>query len=291
MTRASLARTLAPPLPTAIRFCARLVIRKPLGAVGVAIILGLLFVGLFADVLAPYDIWEMSIRRTNLPSGPEHLLGTDNIGRDQLTKLIYSARTTLLVGPGTVALSGLMAAALGLVAGYWGGKVDALSQRLVDAWMSFPDMVILISTALFLGPGLHSVLITIFVITAVSISRVVRSAVLKEKETAYLEAATAMGASHRRIMLLHLLPNVMSSILVIVALNVSHAVMLEAAVSFLGVGLPASIPSWGQMIRGRRAVLAPGLCLTAVIFAFNTVADALIDLTNPRNGAIVRRTN
>lgn len=273
-----------------MRLGIRLALRKPLGAVGGAIIVCLLFVGLFADTLAPYDIRDVNVRRTNLPSTSSHWLGTDNIGRDLLTKLIFSARTTLLVGPLTVALSALLAAFFGLVTGYWGGKMDAVLQRLVDTWMSFPDLVILISAALIFGPGLRSVTLTIFVITAVSMSRVVRSAVLKEKEALYVEAAIAMGASHARIMLRHLLPNVMSAILVVGALSVSHAIMLEAAVSFLGVGLLSSTPSFGQMIRGTRRALAPGLCLTAVIFAFNTVADALIDLTDPRNSAVVRQS-
>lgn len=251
----------------------------------------LFFVGLFAHVLAPYDLSDINIRRRNLPGSAQHLLGTDNIGRDQMTKMIYSARTTLLVGPATVAVSVLVATAIGVVTGYRGGKVDAVFQRFVDAWMSLPELVILISGAFVLGPGLRSVMITIFVITAVAMARVIRSAVVKEKEEVYVEAATAMGASDSRIMFRHLLPNVMNAILVVAALGVSQAIMLEAVASYLGLGLLPSSPSFGQLIRGTTRALIPGLVLTAIIFAFNTLADAVIDLNNPHTANLVRRSH
>ncbi|MCX6022025.1 MAG: efflux RND transporter permease subunit, partial [Chloroflexi bacterium] len=257
---------------------------KPLAAFGALIILTLVFTAVFADYVAPYALDDFSIREARLPPSPLHPLGTDAIGRDNLSKLVYGSQIALMVGPVTVVLGTAFAVLVGLFTGYRGGYVDMVFNRFMDAWMTFPDLIIVISAVAILGPDVTSVMIMIGFIYAVGAARVIRSAVVSVRNQPYIEAAQTLGASQMRMMFMHVLPNIIGPVMVTASLGVGQALMMEAMVTYLGLGLPGAQPSWAGMIRANRLLaLWPGLCIAATIFAFNVIADALVDYTGPRS--------
>ncbi|WP_314963705.1 ABC transporter permease [Bradyrhizobium cosmicum] len=272
-------------------FFYRLFREKPLGAAGAVVCLIFLFAGIFADLLAPYGYNHiMLIHRMKPPSG-QFWFGTDNLGRDILSRVIYGARLSVIIGFSAATLATLISIVLGATTGYLGGRFDMLVQRFVDAWMSFPDLVVLIVVVAVAGPGMLSVIVTLGCFFGIAGSRIVRSAVLSVCEQTYIHAAQSIGCGTNRILWRHILPNVMPSVIVLFTTRVGAAILAEASLSFLGFGVPPPAPSWGGMLTGSSRnymylapwmALAPGICLTLVVFSINMFGDALRDLLDPR---------
>nr|WP_245965659.1 ABC transporter permease [Pseudorhodoferax soli] len=250
-----------------------------------------LFCGVFADFIAPFGYNDISPAERLKPPGAGHWFGTDNLGRDLLSRCIYGAQLSVIIGCAAALLATLISAVLGIVSGYFGGKLDLFLQRFVDAWMSFPDLVVLIVVVSVLGPGMPQIIITLGVLLGIAGSRIVRSAVISVRENTYVHAAQSLGASSPRILWRHVLPNVMPPIIVLFTTRVGTAILAESGLSFLGLGVPPPAPTWGSMLSGSGRTfmfegpwlaLAPGLCLTAVVYATNVFGDALRDLLDPR---------
>jgi peptide/nickel transport system permease protein len=272
-------------------FFARLWREKRLGAIGGLLLLFFLLCGIFADFISPYDYNEiMPLDRLQGPSA-EHWFGTDNLGRDVLSRCLYGARLSVIIGCSAAILATLISALIGIVSGYFGGKVDMFVQRVVDAWMSFPELVVLIVVVSVLGPGMPQIIGTLGLGLGIAGSRIVRSAVISVREHMYVHAAQSIGASSARILWRHVLPNVMPPLIVLLTTRVGTAILAESGLSFLGLGVPPPAPTWGSMLSGSGRTfmfqgpwlaLAPGLCLTAVVYATNVFGDALRDLLDPR---------
>jgi peptide/nickel transport system permease protein len=265
--------------------------RKPLGAAGAVIVLLLVLVALAAPWLAPYpyDIGEASVRL----QGPTlaHPFGTDANGRDMLSRIIWGARISVTVGFGAVLISTVLATTMGVASGYFGGLFDLSFQRLIDVWISFPALVLLVSLIAVLGPGLWSVTIILGILVTPGSSRVIRGAVLAMRHQPYVETASCLGAGHGRIILRHVLPNVFVPILILATVRLGTAILAEATVSFLGYGVPPPYPAWGAMLSGTgRAYMLqspwlsiwPGLAIGLAVFGFNVLGDALRDVLDPR---------
>jgi len=272
-------------------FFIRLVKEKPLGSFCGIIVLLLIFVSIFGDVLAPYPYYEVHpVDRLQGPS-TQYLLGTDHIGRDFLSRLIYGARISLLVGLAATALNVVVAVLIGGISGFLGGKLDLAVQRFVDAWMAFPGLLLLLTIMSIAGRGLPQIIVVLGVTGGIGGSRVVRGAVISIKENDYFLAARAVGTPTGQILLRHVLPNIMAPIIIIFSINIGGVIISEASLSFLGFGLPPKIPSWGGMLsqEGRQYMemapwlaLFPGLALTITVYCFNMFGDALRDLLDPR---------
>ena len=273
------------------RFFGRLVREQPLGSAGGIVILLLVLVSIFADSLAPYRYEEIHLRdRLQAPTAA-YLLGTDHVGRDLLSRLIHGARLSLTVGLAATVLTVVVAVLIGGTTGFIGGRLDLVTQRFVDAWMAFPGLLLLLTIMSIAGRGMLQIIVVLGVSGGIPASRVVRGAVLGVKENAYFQAAQAIGSSRRRSLLRHVLPNIAAPIIIIFSINVGGVIMSEAALSFLGFGLPPDIPSWGGMLsrEGRQYMeiaphlaLWPGLCLTVVVYSLNMFGDAVRDLLDPR---------
>ena len=273
------------------RFFARLVREQPLGTAGGIVILLLVLVSIFADSLAPYRYEEIHLRdRLQAPTAA-YVLGTDHVGRDLLSRLIHGARLSLTVGLAATVLTVMVAVLIGGTTGFIGGRLDLVTQRFVDAWMAFPGLLLLLTIMSIAGRGMLQIIVVLGVSGGIPASRVVRGAVLGVKENAYFQAAQAIGSSRRRSLLRHVLPNIAAPIIIIFSINVGGVIMSEAALSFLGFGLPPDIPSWGGMLsrEGRQYMeiaphlaLWPGLCLTVVVYSLNMFGDAVRDLLDPR---------
>ena len=273
------------------KFFARMVREQPLGTAGGIVILLLVLVSIFADSLAPYRYEEIHLRdRLQAPTAA-YLLGTDHVGRDLLSRLIHGARLSLTVGLAATVLTVVVAVLIGGTTGFIGGRLDLVTQRFVDAWMAFPGLLLLLTIMSIAGRGMLQIIVVLGVSGGIPASRVVRGAVLGVKENAYFQAAQAIGSSRRRSLLRHVLPNIAAPIIIIFSINVGGVIMSEAALSFLGFGLPPDIPSWGGMLsrEGRQYMeiaphlaLWPGLCLTVVVYSLNMFGDAVRDLLDPR---------
>jgi peptide/nickel transport system permease protein len=268
-----------------------LVTRKPLGAAGGIVVLALLAVAVFADRVAPHHFNDTSLLDALQPPSRAHWFGTDELGRDVYSRVLYGAQISMTVGLVATALSVLLGAALGVVSGYFGRTLDLVLQRVVDAWLAFPGLVMVIVLLVLLGPGLASVILALGLSQAFPQSRIIRSATLVVREHAYIEASRASGASHARVLLRHVLPNIVAPIIVSASTYISFVILVEAAVSFLGYGVPPPRPSWGgmlsatgrsYMVRAPWLSIFPGLALTLAIVAFNILGDALSDLLDPR---------
>ncbi len=272
-------------------FFIRLFREKPLGAFGGIIVLILLLTGIFADVLAPFGFNEMSpLNRLKMPS-LEHLMGTDQLGRDMLSRIIYGARLSVIVGLAATTLSTIISVFIGVTSGFIGGKFDMYIQRLVDAWMIFPALVMLIVFVSVFGPGMWTIIIILGIQYGIGGSRIIRGATMSTKENMYIRAADSIGASVPRILVRHILPNIMAPIIVIFTTRIAAVILSEATLSFLGLGIPAPAPSWGGMLSGAgrafmlkapHLALFPGLALTIVVYGVNIFGDAARDLLDPR---------
>jgi peptide/nickel transport system permease protein len=275
------------PLRSLVRFCCD----KPLGAVGGLIVLALIGMALCAQWIAPYD-YDHTIRAARMkPPSLAFLMGTDNLGRDIFSRVVYGARVSVTVGFGAVLLATLLASTIGITSGYFGGAYDVAVQRVVDAWQSFPALVIVLSIMAVLGPGMLNVILALGVLGAAGASRIIRGATLGIAQNAYFEAARAMGCSHARVLLRYVLPNVASTIIILATIGLGAAILAESALSFLGFGVPPPYPSWGAMLSGsgrsfmyRAPWMAfwPGVAISLAVFGFNMLGDALRDVLDPR---------
>jgi len=282
-----LGRRIARGAATLLRFARR----KPLGAFGGAIVLALLAMAAFAPWIAPYQ-YDETIRGARMsPPSFAHWLGTDNLSRDLWSRVVYGARVSITVGFATIALSTLLATAIGVSSGYFGGFYDVAVQRLVDAWMSFPYLVIVLSVMAVLGPGLMNVVLSLSLIITATNSRVIRGVALAVTQHSYVEAARAMGCGHARIIVRYIVPNVMATVIILATIGLGGVILAESALSFLGFGVPPPYPSWGGMLSGsgrtymyRAPWMAfwPGAAISLAVFGFNMLGDALRDVLDPR---------
>jgi peptide/nickel transport system permease protein len=265
--------------------------RKPIGALSGLIVLSMLVMCVFAERIAPYDYDEAVRGARMVPPSAAHWLGTDNLSRDIASRIIYGARVSITIGFATILLGTTLAAALGVSSGYFGGTYDLVVQRVVDAWMSFPYLVIILSVMAVLGPGLLNVVLSLSIIVAATGSRVIRGATIAVAQNAYVEAARAMGCGHARIVFRHIAPNVTATIIILATIGLGGIILAESALSFLGFGVPPPYPSWGSMLSGsgrtymyRAPWMAvwPGVAISLAVFAFNMLGDALRDVLDPR---------
>ena len=269
---------------------------KPMGAAGLVFVVLIVLAAIFAPVVSPYDPYASNLNVDGLPvrlegPGASFPLGTDALGRDVLSRIIYGARISLVVGLGAVALGTLFGAFVGLVSGYFVGKVDQVLQRVVDTLMAIPAIVLALAVITMLEPGLFNIILVIAIVIAPGTSRVVRGTVLAIKENVYIEAARSIGAGGTRIVFRHILPNVVAPIIVIASIWVGNAIVIEAALSYLGLGTPPPTPTWGGMLalEGRRHLenapwlaLAPGAAISIAVLSVNMLGDALRDVLDPR---------
>ncbi len=272
-------------------FVARLFRDKPLGAVGAVIFLIFLFCGVFADVLAPFGANQISPINRLKPPSLAFPLGTDNLGRDILSRLLYGAQLSVVIGFAGAGLATAISILIGITTGYFGGRFDMVVQRVVDAWMSFPDIIILIVVVSVVGPGMVPIIVVLGLLFGIGGSRIVRGAVLSVRENMYVHAAQSMGAGTARVLLRHILPNIMPPVIVLFTTRVGAVILAESALSFLGLGVPPPAPTWGGMLSGSSRsymylapwlAIAPGICLTLVVYGTNVFGDALRDLLDPR---------
>jgi peptide/nickel transport system permease protein len=269
----------------------RLVKEKPLGTVGGVIVLILFLTGILADVIAPYPYAETHAKDALEPPSAQYILGTDGIGRDLFSRIIYGARVSMVVGLAGASLSAVIAAILGGVSGFFGGKFDMVVQRFVDAFMCFPPLFFLLAIMAVLGQGLTQVILVLGIQGGIRQSRVVRSAVIGIKENVYFDAATAIGAPAWRILIYHVLPNIAAPIIIIFTLSMGQMILTEATLSFLGFGIPPPMPSWGGMLSGEGRTymyfapwmaIWPGLALSIAVYGINMLGDAVRDILDPR---------
>jgi len=279
-----------PPPPDALSSIGRFVRQKPLGAFGAALIILFLVLAIGAQWLAPYP-YDIAVAQRLLPPTLAHPFGTDANGRDLLSRIIWGSRVSVTIGFGAVLLSTLLSVVIGVASGYLGGWFDLTVQRLVDIWISFPALVLLVSLVAIVGPGLWSTTLVLGVLLAPGTSRVVRSAVLAMRNQPYVESARCVGAGHLRIVRSYVLPNVAAPILVLATIQLGVAILAESTLSFLGYGVPPPFPTWGSMLSGTgRAYMLqspwlsiwPGLAISAAVFGFNMLGDALRDVLDPR---------
>lgn len=274
-----------------IELFARLFKEKPLGAAGFAIVMIMFLTGVFAEVLSPYGMNEIHLADRLTPPSPQYAIGTDNLGRDMLSRIIHGARISMYVGLGASLLTTAVAMVIGLASGYMGGKIDLVAQRFIDAFMSFPPLFLYLTVMALLGPGLIQVIIVLGISYGVRRTRVIRGAVMAIKENAYIEAARAIGCSPLRIMGKHIVPNVMAPAIIIFTVSMGLHIQGEATLSFLGFGIPPPAPSWGGMLsRGGRQYMYqapwmafwPGLALAVACYGINMLGDAVRDILDPR---------
>ena len=265
--------------------------RKPLGTIGLVIVLVMLISAALAHWITPYGFAQTSLRERFIPMSAAHWLGTDQLGRDLLTRLVYGARVSLYVGFGAVAIGSVLATAIGVLSAYFGGRLDLLVQRGVDAWMAFPPLLLLMSIMSLLGPSAGNITIVLGAAFGVQNSRVIRGVALTIREHTFVESARALGAGHLRTTLAHILPNVIPTIIVVATTGLSTVILTEASLSFLGLGVPPPYPTWGGMLslagldhmyQAPWLAIWPAVALSLAVFGFNMLGDALRDLLDPR---------
>jgi peptide/nickel transport system permease protein len=267
--------------------------RHKLAMFGLAVLLILIFISVFAPLLTPYSPIALDLRAIRQPPSAEHWLGTDGTGRDVLTRILYAGRISLSVGLVSVSISMLIGIIIGSIAGYKGGKVDLTLMRLTDMVMTFPTLVVIITVAAAMGPSVYNAMLIIGLLTWPSISRLVRSQFLTLREQQFVRAARSIGVSDLDIVFKHVLPNTISSIAVAVTFGVATAILLEASLSFLGLGVQAPTPSWGNMLRDAQSLnilegmpwiwLPPGLMIALAVLGINFIGDGLRDALDPRS--------
>jgi peptide/nickel transport system permease protein len=272
-------------------FFIRLVKEKPLGTLGGVIVLIMLIAAITADWIAPYPYQEIHVIDSLQAPGAEHLLGTDSLGRDVLSRIIYGARLSLYVGLGASAINALVAAIVGIPSGYFGGRFDLVVQRFVDALLSFPGLIFLITVMSLVGTGIVQVIIVLGVLGGIGGIRLVRAAVISIRENVYFEAARAVGSSTGHLLGRHVLPNIMPVLIVVFSISVAGNILAEASLSYLGLGIPPPAPSWGGMLNyeGRTYMyeapwlaIWPGVALSVAVYGISMLGDAIRDLLDPR---------
>ena len=265
--------------------------RRPLGAIGAAVVIVMIGVGVFANVLAPYDPVAVDFGAMLARPSAQHWLGTDAFGRDVLSRLIYGSRTALLVGFGAAFFGTTLGAVLGVGSAYFGGRVDLYLQRVMDCVLAFPLIILALAIVAILGNSLPNVIAAITIPMIPRCALVIRSSALSIREMPYVDAARAAGFSHTRIILRHMLPNVMAPYLILLTAFLGQAILLEASLSFLGLGVQEPTAAWGLMLRGAAVEFAetapwmalfPGLAISVAVFAFNLFGDSLRDALDPK---------
>ncbi len=296
MARETEALTVAPRLGVGVvikrlRSLGRFMRTKPLGAIGLVILFVVAFIATTADLVAPYDPLQLSRNVLVGPSG-ENVFGTDRLGRDILSRVIHGSRISIYVGLTSMLAASVVGAIVGTASAYFGGKVDLVVQRFIDATAGFPTLLLALALTAAFGSSLNNIIFALVIVFTPRVARVVRSVSLSIKETPYVESARAIGASDLRIMLRHVLPNTFASLIVVSTSLIGSAVLIEASLSFLGVsGLPASVISWGSMLSGDVLIdfanapwvgIFPASALTIAVFGVNMLGDALRDVLDPR---------
>jgi peptide/nickel transport system permease protein len=265
--------------------------RWPLGAAGAAIILLMIGCAVLAPFIAPYEPLETDFAAQFSPPTAAHWLGTDAFGRDLLSRLIYGSRTALLVGFASAFLGATLGALLGVASAYFGGRIDLVVQRIVDIFLAFPIIILALAVVSILGTGVSNVIMAITLPMIPNCARVVRSSALAVRAMPYVDAARAAGFGYARIIFRHMLPNVMAPYLIMLTAYVGQAILLEASLSFLGLGVAEPTPAWGLMLRGAAVEFAesapwmaifPGLAISLGVFAFNLFGDSLRDALDPK---------
>jgi peptide/nickel transport system permease protein len=292
VARASPGFAVAPPAQRSeLRRVGRTLVRNRLVLTGLVMVVGLVLTALLAGVIAPYDPIANNVRAATQPPSSYYYFGTDRFGRDVFSRVVYGSRLSLFVALVSVAISAAIGILLGLVSGYYRGWVDNLIGRVMDVFFSFPALLLAIGVAAMLGPGLNNAIIAIAVVYSPLFGRVVRGPVLVERGKEYAEAARVLGASSPRIILRHVFPNVLSPLTVQVTITFSHAILLEAYLSFLGLGTQPPFPSWGTMLQEGRSFLEtapwmsifPGIAIMLAVLAFNLLGDGIRDVLDPRS--------
>jgi peptide/nickel transport system permease protein len=271
------------------RYITGRVLRSPLGVAGFVIVLLSVFVAIFANFLAPYSPYEQHLDQSLRGPSAKHWLGQDDLGRDILSRIIFGARISLLVGFLTVGISALVGSVIGAISGYFGGWIDEILMRITDILLAFPGILLAIAIMAILGPSLNNVIIALCIVGWKGYARLVRGEILKEKEKEFVQAAKALGYSHKRIILFHLIPNALNSVLVMATLGIASMIISEAGLSFLGLGTQPPTPSWGAMLaEGRQYLLQasymttfPGLAIMILVLGFSFLGDALRDALDP----------
>jgi peptide/nickel transport system permease protein len=264
--------------------------RKPLGAIGAVLLITMVLIGVGAGAIAPFDPLEFHTSDTFRSPNSTYFLGTDDKGRDIFSRIVFGARVSLQVGAIAVGLGATFGLLVGLTSGYLGGKLDFFSQRVVDSFQAFPALFLALAVTTALGRSVLNVGIALAIVTWPTAARVIRSSVLAQKNVMYVEAARSIGAETPRILFRHILPNVFSVFIILATAGLAQAILVEASLSFLGVGVPPPEPSWGGMLleAQRQAVRAPwmaifpGIAITIAVFGFSLFGDALRDYLDPR---------
>ena len=249
-------------------------------------------IAVLAPVLAPYAFDAIDIRRTLTPPGARHLLGTDDVGRDVLTRLMFAGRVSLTVGLVTTAIGSTLGTAVGLVAGFYHGLVDALLTRAIELFLTIPPLAMMFVLAGYLGPGLRTIIIVLGLFGWMFTARLVRGEVLRARTLEFVEAARALGVSDKRILVRHLLPNVMAPVIVSATAAVGQAILAESTISYFGLGIQPPVATWGNMLRNAQEYLfsapwlamLPGISIFLTVMAFNLLGDGLRDALDPRLG-------
>jgi peptide/nickel transport system permease protein len=272
---------------TTLHFCRR----EPLGAFGMLIVLIIAFAGLSAELIAPYSPTSNDFASMTEAPSWAHLLGTDQFGRDLLSRIIFGARTALIVGLSSAIVGGVAGLVLGVASAYFGGKLDLVFQRIFDVVMAFPLIIMALAMVSIFGTGMHNVIIAITIPLIPRCARVVRSSALAIREIPYVDAARACGYSHARIILRHMVPNVMAPFLIMLTAFVGQAILAEAALSYLGLGVQEPTPAWGLMLQGGAEeypstapwiAIFPGLAIALTVFGVSLFGDALRDELDPK---------
>ncbi|NKB57174.1 MAG: ABC transporter permease subunit [Alphaproteobacteria bacterium] len=265
--------------------------RQPLGAVGAVLVLGMIILAVMADVISPFDPTDNNFQDMLIGPSAEYWLGTDQFGRDILTRIIYGARTALFVGLVSAFLGATTGLVLGVSSAYFGGTFDLLFMRFVDVFMAFPVIIMALAIVSIFGNAMHFVILAITLPIIPDCARIVRSNALQIREIPYVDAARALGFSHARIILRHMLPNVMAPYLIIFTSAIGGAILLEASLSYLGMGVQEPTPAWGLMLQGGAeeyvesafwVAFFPGFAIALAVFGFNMFGDAVRDVLDPR---------
>jgi ABC-type dipeptide/oligopeptide/nickel transport system permease subunit len=281
--------TVPPPRLNEFKRFRRVFLGRGVVIFGLIVLLFFIIITIFAPVLAPYDPYEIDVGNALLQPSRQHLLGTDAVGRDILSRIIFGSRTSLFIGISVVAISTIVGVVLGITAGYYGGWVYTIIMRLIDAYMAFPMIILALMVSSLLGGGIKNVIIALTVAMMPGYARLICGQALHIKENDYILAERSFGASNFRIMFLHIVPNCFSPLIVMVTMMLGSVILAEAGLSFLGVGITPPTAAWGSMVNEGRPYLltqpalsfAPGIAIMLVVFAFNMVGDGLRDALDP----------
>ena len=279
------------PRITVVEAVLKFIRTKPLGAAGAFVILGMMVVAASADLVAPYNPYHADYSQQFSKPSVEHWFGTDEFGRDLMTRIMYGARIALFVGFTASFVGCTIGGLLGVISAFCGGKVDLLLERLMDILLAFPQLILALAIASILGPAVQNVVIAISIPIIPRAARIVRATALSVKENVYVEAVNALGATRPRVIIQHILPNVLAPYIIIVTAQLGGAILAEAALSYLGLGAAEPTPSWGLMLSGSALSYAekapwiavfPGIAISLGVFGFNLFGDSLRDALDPK---------